>query len=217
MNKNYTQFVVGALFIVIGIAAFSFYQYMVSIQEKADLQAELEQVRQNIRQLELVRDNLNSDLKKTRESESALILENSGLKDQVNADQVKFTTLEATILGAQNNIESLSAQISIAREENTALVDQIGGLKTRLSTVAQEKDKMEATLSSVDELKKAIKALKRKTRTARRPVPMKAVADAKKQVQEITLGNQGFFIKNGKVIMPSRVKIEVQPSLESKQ
>jgi len=217
MNKNYTQFVVGALFIVIGIAAFSFYQYMVAIQENAALQAELEQVRQNIRQLELVRDNLNSDLKKTRESESALILANSGLKDQVNADQVKFTALEAAILGAQNNIESLNAQISIAREENTALVDQIGGLKTQLSAVAQEKDKMEATLSSVDELKKTIKALKRKTRTARRPVPMKVVADAKKQVQEITLGNQGFFIKNGKVIMPSRVKIEVQPSLESKQ
>jgi chromosome segregation ATPase len=217
MNKNSMQLVVGALFILAGITGYCFYQYVVSIQENVNLQAELEQVQLDIRQLELVRDNLNSDLEQTRESEKAAILENTGLKDQVNADQVKFTALEATIQEAQNNIDALNAKISLAREENTALVTQIGGLKGQLSAAEQEKDKMEATLSSVDELKKAIKALKRKTRTARRAAPVTVVADARKQVQEITLGNKGFLIKNGKIMTPSRVKIDVQPSPENKQ
>jgi chromosome segregation ATPase len=217
MNKNSMQLVIGALFILVGIAGFCVYQYIVSLQENASLQTELEQVQQDIRQLELVRDNLNSDLENTRESEKAVILENTGLKDQVKADQGKFTTLEATIQEAQNNIDALNAKISLAREENTALVTQIGGLKGQLSAVAQEKDQMEATLSSVDELKKAIKALKRKTRSARRAAPVTVVAAAKKQVREITLGNKGFLIKNGKIMTPSRVRIDVQPSPENKQ
>jgi chromosome segregation ATPase len=217
MNKNYMPLLIGALFVLIEIAGFCFYQYMVSMQENANLQAELDQVQQEITQLELVRDNLNSDLEKTRESEKALIFENTGLKDRVKEDQVKFSALEMSIQEAQNNIDALNAQISLAREENTALVTQIGGLKNQLSAVAQENDKMEQTLSSVDELKKAIRALRRQTRSARRTAPVTFVADAKKQVQEITLGNQGFLIKNGRIMMPSRVKIEVQPSPGNKQ
>ncbi|MFA5099562.1 MAG: hypothetical protein WC547_01595 [Candidatus Omnitrophota bacterium] len=219
MNKNYMQVVVGALFIVIGIAGFCFYQYIVSLHENAALQAELEQVQQDIRQLKIVRDNLDADLEDTRESEKALILENTGLKDQVKVDQIKFTTLEATIQEAQNNIDALNAQISLVREENTVLITQIGGFKDQLSTVAREKDKMEKTLSSVDELKKAIRALKRKARQARRSAPaaVTVITDAKKQIQKITLGNRGFLIKNGKVMTPSRVRIEVQPSPENKQ
>jgi len=225
MSKNFTKLVVGALFVMVGIAVFCFYQYMVAVRENAALQTDLDQVQEDIRQLALIRDNLNSDLQQAQASEQALILENTGLKEQVKQDQVKFSDLEGAIQEAQNNINALNEQITLAREENTALVTQVGGLKEKLSAVSQENDQMEATLSSVDAMKKAIKALKIKTRaarraarqSARRPAPVKVVADAKKQVQEITLGNQGFIIKNGKVIMTSRVRIEVQPSPESKQ
>jgi chromosome segregation ATPase len=216
MNKTSVQWIIGALCVAVGIAGFCMYQYIVSMRENLTLQSQLDQVQQDLRELEVVRNNLNADLERTRESEKALILENTGLKDQVKTDQAKFTTLEATIQEAQANINALNAQISLAKEENTALITEVGGLKDKLSVVAQKNDQMEATLNSVAELKKAIKALKRKTRAARRAAPVKAVADAKKQVQEITLGNLGFLIKNGTITTPSRVKIEVQPSYESK-
>ena len=217
MNKNSMQLILGALFVVIGIAGFCFYEYIVSMRANTSLQAELEQVQQDIRQLELVRDNLNSDLEQTRESEKVLMLENTGLKDQVKTDQVKFTTLETTIQEAQSNIDALNTQISLAREENKVLVTQVSGLKDQLSVAAQERSQMDATLNSVDELKKAIKALKRKARNVRWSAPVTVVADAKKQIKEITLGNKGFIIRNGRVLTPSRVKIEVQPSPENKQ
>lgn len=214
MNKKTMPLLVGALCIMIGISGFSLYQYTALMQERAGLEADLLQSQQDIKLIELVRDNLNLDLEKALEAEKDLILENTGLKDQIKTDQDKFT---ASIQEAQANMDSLAQQISISREENVALVSQIDGLKSQLTAAAQEKDRMAATLNSMDELKKAIKDLRRRTREAKRFAPMTIVADAEKQVKEITLGNRGFIVRNGKLTYPSRVKIDVQASPEIKQ
>jgi chromosome segregation ATPase len=216
MSKNPLSLVVGGLLIAVGIAAYCVYQYIIAIQANTSLQSELDQVQQDISQLELVRDNLSSDLEKSRETEKTLIFENTGLKDKIKADQAAFTALESSIQQAQENIDTLNGQISVARQENAALITQIDGLKAQVTSVSQEKDQMTVTLSSVDELKKAIKALKRKTRLARRSAAVTVVADEKKQVKEILFGNRGFLVKDGKVFTPSRVKIEVQATAETK-
>ena len=217
MNKNVMPLVVGGLLFMVGIAGFCLYQYIGARQENANLQAEVIQIQQDISQLELVRDNLTSDLDKAREYEKSLITENTGLKDKEKADQAAFTALETTLQEAKNNIDALNTQISGAQQENTALVTQIDGLKAQLSYTVQEKDQMAATLSSVAELKKAIKELKRKARLARRSAGVTVVTEGRKQVKEIVLGNRGFFVKDGKAFTPSRVKIEVQVTPENKQ
>jgi chromosome segregation ATPase len=214
MARNTMPLLVGALCIMVGISGFSLYQYISLMHEQAGLEADLSQAQEDIKLIELVRDNLSLDMEKALDAEKALILENTGLKDQIRTDQGRFT---AAIQEAQANIDSLTEQISISREENTALVSQIDGLKAQLTTAAEEKNRMAATLSSVDELKKAIKDLRRRTRQARRSAPMTIVADAKKQITEITLGNRGFIIRNGKLTYPSRVKIDVQASPEINQ
>lgn len=217
MAKNIIHWAIGVSLVFAGIAGFSVYQFIVSLHRNAGLQSELAQVKEDIAQLELVRDNLSSDLEKAQESGKALFLENTGLKDELIADKERFAMLETTIAEAQNDIDEMNAEISVARQENIALVSQIDGLKTRLSTVSQEKDRMALTLNSVDEMKKAIKELRRKTRQARRSAPVTIVADAKKQVREISLGNKGFIIRDGKLLTPARVVIEVQPSPEHNQ
>lgn len=214
MSKNTMPLLVGALCIMIGIAGFSLYQYATLMQEQAGLEADLSQAQEDIKLIELVRDNLNLDLEKALEAEKDLILENSGLKDQIKTEQDRFTV---AIREAQANMDSLAEQISISREESAALVSQIDGLKNQLSAADREKDRMAATLSSMDELKKAIKDLRRRTRQAKRFAPITIVADSEKQVKEITLGNRGFIVRNGKLTYPSRVKIDVQAFPEIKQ
>jgi chromosome segregation ATPase len=214
MNKKIMPLLVGALCIMVGIAGFSLYRYIALMQEQAGLEADLSQAQADIKLIELVRDNLNLDLEKAFEAEKDLILENTGLKDQIKTDRDKFT---AAIQEAQANMDSLAEQISISREESAALVSQIDGLKSQLTAADREKDRMAATLNSMDELKKAIKDLRRRTRQAKRFAPMTIVADSEKQVQEITLGNRGFIVRNGKLTYPSRVKIDVQASPEIKQ
>jgi chromosome segregation ATPase len=211
MNKKSMPLLVGTLCIMLGISGFSLYQYITLMQEQAGLEADLSQAQQDIKLIELVRDNLNLDLQKVLEAEKDLILENSGLKDQIKTDQDKFTV---AIQEAQTKMDSLAQQISISREESAALVSQIEGLKSQLTAADQEKDRIAATLNSMDELKKAIKDLRRRTRQAKRAAPMTIVADSQMQVKEITLGNQGFIVRNGKLTYPSRVKIEVQASPE---
>jgi DNA repair exonuclease SbcCD ATPase subunit len=214
MNKKAMPLLVGALCIMVGISGFCLYEYIALMRGQAGLEAELSQSREDLRLTELVRDNFTEDIEKALADEKALILENTGLKDQAKADRDKFA---AAIREAQANIDSLAEQMSVAIAENTALVSQIDGLKTRLAASTEEKDRMTATLNSIDELKKAIKDLRLRTRRARRSGTITIAADTKKQVEEITLGNQGFIIKNGKLTYPSRVKIEVQASPEITQ
>jgi chromosome segregation ATPase len=214
MNKKIMPLMAVALCIMVGISGFSLYQYIAMMQEQAGLEAELSQAQQDIKLIELVRDNLSSDLEKVLLDEKALILENAGLKDQIKTDRDKFTV---AIQEAQANMDSLAEQISISREESAALVSQIDGLKSQLSAADREKDRMAATLSSMDGLKKAIRDLRRRTRQAQRFAPITIVADSEKQVKEITLGNMGFIVRNGKLTYPSRVRIDVQASPEIKQ
>lgn len=212
MSKKIMPLVTAVLLVLTGITGFSVYKYAVSMQEKAGLQTELEQVRQEISRLEQVRDNLNNDLVLAREYEQRLVLENTGLKDRIKDDQIKFSMMEAAIAQAQGQVDTLAEQIAVARQENAALVVQLDGMKAQLFTASQEKERMQATLSSVEELKRAIRDLRRKTRAARTASPITVVADEKKQVRQIILGNKGYIIRDGKVITPARVKIEVQPS-----
>jgi len=200
------------LLILTGITGFSVYKYAVSMQEKAGLQTELEQVRQEISRIEQVRDNLKNDLVLAREYEQRLVLENTGLKSQIKDDQVKFLDAGAAIAEAQGQVDALAEQISVARQENAALVVQLDGMKAQLLNASREKESMQATLSSVDALKRAIKDLRRKTRLARKASSITVVVDEKKQVRQIILGNKGYIIRDGKMVKPERVKIEVQPS-----
>lgn len=212
MNNKLMPLLAGVFFVLAGITGFSIYKYIVSVRETAGLQAELARAEQEIIEMERVRDNLSGDLERAREGAQNLMLENSGLKNRIKEDQIKFSLLEAAIVEAQDNAEVLSEQISIARQENAAFVNQIDSLRAGLSAAAQDRDRMAAALSSIDGLKKAIRDLRRKTRSARRSSPVMVGTDAKRRVNEILMGNKGYIIRNGKITTPARVKIEVQAS-----
>jgi len=225
MSKSASPILVGILCVMIGISGFCLYQYIFTAREKELLGEQLDRIRQNVRALESEKSALILDIENVRQSEKSLILQNTGLADQVKSGHEKVLELEATLMGAQSNIEALNEQISIAREESAALVAQIDGLKSQITVVKQDNDQMSECLSSIDSLKKVIKELKRKAREERRRKNVRVVKRKNEitvpgtaaVVEEISLGNQGFIIKNGQATFPSRIKIEVQPSPELSQ
>jgi len=125
----------------------------------------------------------------------------------------RLDTLNAEFSRVVKEIEELNARVSVAQAENTALLSENNSLKTQLSEVAQEKEMLQARLSSIAELKKAIREVKKQMRQARRDI----TAAVRPQEARIIEGNRGFIIKNGLPTYPTRVKIEVRPLPDQQQ
>ena len=89
------------------------------------------------------------------------------------------------------------------------------GQKEKLSLdftqVSQENQALKARLSSVEELKKAIKEVKRQMRSS--IVEIKQEKETK--TEAVIEGNRGFLLKEGKIIYPAKVKIEVVPAIKN--
>jgi len=135
-------------------------------------------LKENIASLENQKQNLLQDLEKEKKSVQQLKARNTGLKSYLRAAHKK-------IIRVKEQIGNFDLRFSILRAENKALVDE----RQRL---AQENASLKTKLSSVDELKKAIRELKRRAKIE---------------------GNRGFLIKNSQLTTsPAKVKIEVIPA-----
>lgn len=183
---------------------------------------QLDKIQVDFRELESENAGLSSDLERLSVSEKDLLLENTGLTEQLKAGRERTIELEAALSDAESTIDTLNEQMSIAREESGALLVQIEGLKSKLLNVTAENDDMSRKLSSLEGLKESIRELKIKMRRERKNRPPLVMKKEKKVfesrtdpvIEEISLGNLGFIIKNGQSTYPARVKIEVQPSSE---
>jgi len=185
MDKKIVSLVTGAFLVLTGITAFTVYKYVITLQEKSGLEIELSNLQQGITQVEHMRDNLIEDLARAKEYEQKLLLENTGLQAQIKDDKLKFSMLETAISEAQGQVDTLQEQLSIARQENTALVAQLDGLKTQLLSVSQQRDKMQATLNSIDALKRAIKDLRHRMRAARKASMIRVVDNEKNSLKRL--------------------------------
>jgi len=107
----------------------------------------------------------------------------------------------------QDAIEQLNSQVSGLIAENTTLKEKEDKLIKELTRVYNEKKGLQARLSSITELKKAIKELKKQVYRVGTEVKEKIKA----KNTAIKEGNLGFLIKNGKSTYPAKVKIEVKP------
>ncbi|MBP7836393.1 MAG: hypothetical protein KA022_02850 [Candidatus Omnitrophica bacterium] len=133
-------------------------------------------LRENIALLENQKQNLLQDLEKEKKSVAQLSARNTGLKSYLKAAHKKLNRVKA-------QMGNFDLRLSILRAENQALSDE----KQRL---AQENASLKMKFNSVDELKKAMRELKRRAKIE---------------------GNRGFLIKDGQLTTPAKVKIEVIP------
>ena len=146
-------------------------------------------LKQSISALENQKQNLLQELEKEKNTVKELNLRSAGLKSYLIAFKKRLSKSFLALDNAQYKLEHLNSQFSILKAENNALLED----KQRLS---QENDEMKMKLSSVNELRKAIRELKLKPR--------------------IIEGNKGYLIKDGQPTVTPKVKIEVVPAQGNK-
>ena len=191
---------------LLGVTVFCVYKYIVSVKENYDLSGNIRRLNTDIKALEDEKNGLVKDLNREREINKALGQENSWSKDNLNQTQVKLSRLEADYQSSQKAIEELSSQTSLVKAENTALRDQIQSLEIDINQAKVDKEQLKSRLSSIVELKKAIKELRSKTRQIKKQVKRRI-----EEKQDLILGNSGFLVKEGQPTGKNKIKIEVEP------
>lgn len=140
-------------------------------------------LKDNVAVLENQKQNLLQALEKEKIAVKALNTKNANLKDYLRAMHKKLNKLFFGLDIAEEKANKLDVQLSVLKAEHSALLEN-------QQSLTQENEAMKIKLSSIEELKKAIKELKRTKRLE---------------------GNRGFLIKNGQSSSTAKVKIEVTP------
>ncbi|MDD5661631.1 MAG: hypothetical protein PHW68_00490 [Candidatus Omnitrophica bacterium] len=140
-------------------------------------------LKDNIVSLENQKQNLLQDLGKEKKAVGQLKARNAGLKTYLRAAHKKLNKLLLDLSLAKEQIGKFDLKFSILRAENKALLDQ-------RQKLIQENSSLKMKLNSIDELKKAIRELKRRAKIE---------------------GNHGFLMKNGQPTTSPKVRIEVMP------
>lgn len=187
MNKNTLKNL--ALILLLAITVFSIFRYVSELKARYRLQDSLTQAQGEIVVLTQEKQNLLQNLEKEKAAKEQLQVKNEGLKEYLKASKKKITRLFQDNARAQEDLEDVSAKFSILKAENRALISSH-------KRIYLENEEYKLKLSSVVELKKAIKELKSRKR--------------KKPSLEPE-GNRGFVIKDGQLTQ-EKVRIEVIPA-----
>lgn len=178
-----------ALVLLLGVVVFSMVRYVSELKAKFRLQAALTQTQGEIVAMTQEKQNLLQELRKKEELNEQLISKNAKLRAYSRASRARITQFFRDNTKIQNELEDISAKFAILKAENRALIDS-----HKRSYIENEQFKFK--LSSVTELKKAIRQLRVKKSTA---------------LGLATERNQGFLIKDGRSTL-ERIKIEVIPT-----
>ncbi|MDP2927280.1 MAG: hypothetical protein Q8N80_00530 [Candidatus Omnitrophota bacterium] len=178
-----------ALILLLGVAVFSMVRYVSELKARFRLQDSLTQVQGEAVALTQEKQNLLQELGKEQELNEQLAAKNVNLKVYLKASKDRMTRLFRDNSKTQNELEEINAKFAVLKAENRALI-----VSHKRSYIENEQFKLK--LSSVIELKKAIRELRAK----------------KSQASGLEIeGNRGFLIRNGRSTL-EKIKIEVIPA-----
>lgn len=182
VNKDMAKNI--AISLLLGITAFSMVKYVSELKARYRLSDSLAQAQGEITILTQEKQNLLQELEKEKAAKEQLLLKNAKLKAHLRAGKNRIARLFLDNSRIQNNLDDVSARLSILKMENKAIIDS-------RKRIYLENEEFKAKLSSVIELKKAIRELKARKR--------KRKAAALK-----TGGNRGYLIKEGQPTFPAK-------------
>ncbi len=193
------------------MTCFSLFKYFYTLKEKYELYNTLNQIKGQVADLEAQKQEILQGIEKEKQLNLQITQENTGLKENIGAAEEKIAQLSTDIAYAKKIFEDFKSEVSVLKAENMAVREENVNLTSKLSQVSQEKDTLTMRLSSIAELKKAIRELKKQMRRVSSEISYKETVREK-----ILEGNRGFLLKNGKPTYPTKVKIEVK-SLPAKE
>ncbi|TBR16638.1 hypothetical protein EPO66_04360 [bacterium] len=198
------------ILLLLGLAVFGIVKYIILQREKYDLLESVKQMKVQLAQLE----NEKQGIKRSYEEEKALHLaaqeKNVQLEGSLKSTQEQLDKITLDYQGLKEDVEKLNAEVSAVKAEKTFLAEENDELQVKLSGAKNENESLIARLTSIPELKKAIRELKKQMRNAGHEIKKKIMSEKK------IIGNQGFVIKQGQPTVSSKVKIEVQPAEETR-
>ncbi len=197
INKNIV------IYLLAGVTIFSVFKYVVSLKEKYDLTTQLNQVKEQASALEKEKQNLLQTLEKEKTWAKKLEQENTGIKGSLRSSEEKVLKLESDF---KKTMEQFNIQVTALQTENNSLKLDKEQLNNDLVKVSQEKENLRVKLSSITELKKAIKELKQQMHRVGNEIKVKI------HQEQVSEGNRGFVVKDGKPTYPAKVIIEVNPA-----
>ena len=165
-------------------------KYWSELREKCLLQASLTQAQGEISVLVQEKQSLTQSLQQEKETNAQLLKRNTVFKNYLKASKNRMTRFFQQDLKLQNNLEDTKNKFSVLEAENKALLENSKQL-------ASENEGFKLKLSSISELKMAIREL----RIKKRRMPMIEVE-----------GNRGFLVKDGQLTTLEKIKIEVVPA-----
>jgi len=147
-----------------------------------------------------------TELKETRFELYSAIKESQILQDELKLSQDKLKLTNEELQQVKFNLENTQKELNI--------------VKTRLTKIEEcnlvlleEKEKLDARLHSLKELKAAIREVKLESRQQRlRQCLLKIKTQREIDAQKLTQGNRGYLVKDGQSLYHlTKIKIEVKP------
>jgi len=125
--------------------------------------------------------------------------EKQQLQGELKTTREQLQKIKAELKGTQRELKIVNTKLSGAEKNNLLLME--------------EKERLEARLNSLKELKKAIKEVKVEYRQQKAQQYITKKEHQKEiDAQKLTQGNRGFLIKDGQLLSLPKVKIEVNPN-----
>ncbi|MBI3087840.1 MAG: hypothetical protein HYY91_03020 [Candidatus Omnitrophica bacterium] len=166
--------------------------------DKRRLATAYEQAKVSLAQLERERTHLSQELAQAKETMTDQAEEIGSLEQELNNLQSRFDLAEQEVWRLQT--------------EQLALREANDGISRRLAAAVQDKQALEARLSSLKELKLAMQAVRRKLRDERwqawlARIRVQRVHDQ----QQLANGNRGYVVRNGVPTLgePTRLQVRV--------
>ena len=206
MTKK-TIFLLGCLFVFGGF--FFALRYINLIQEKKKVEFQLKEVKVQVAFLE-------GNFKQETELRQKLDEEKTTLTASLKGAEETIADLNAKNAQSQEHLFSLIKEIEAMESSNSRVKEEMTQTQEKLDALLGRNIELEARLSSVPELKKAMRELKLKMKKTSYNYKLKPMQFKEKRLpwdEENMDGNSGFIIKNGVPTYKGRVKIEVKPLL----
>jgi len=198
LRKALIAFLVGA-----GLVSIVHYSFL--LQEKTRLSRALEEMNARVSNLEIEKAQLVQSLNSGRDALKKLDEDNARLTQTIKAQGESISALTAEVEKTNGKLEELNSRYALIRCENSAL-------KSQLLFVVKEEEKMRFSMTSLPELKKAIRGLKKKKIHARISPVIRKQRINKADKGQMLEGNRGFLVRDGKPTFAKTIKIEVVPT-----
>ena len=184
------------LIIVAVIVVASLWRTLSLEGQKRHLSASYNQVQQSLTELQMEQAQLSAEL--------------DSAKQTIEGQATDLSGLQGELTRVKDALDQNLSELTALQQQHEELRSHDSSLATQLSSVMTEKAQLEAKLSSLKELRLAIREVKREI-WSDRWAAWRARADAQREEdqRELAAGNRGFLVREGLPTLGSSRRLHV--------